>query len=158
MPPFSGNPASPTHSFPTTVIAGSLSLSPEIYPWISGPRHQSSSSQSTTPTGRNATARTGTSELIALPRLYAPARVEQSLGRNDGALASQKQSPPIRPVASPATIEANQGRRIHDAPFECAIPGCGATFTREYNLNRASSSSAECMVVSNRFEMPWKIT
>jgi hypothetical protein len=127
----------PTHPFPASVAASALPVSPEIRSRTSSLRDPPSYSQWATPTGQDVMA--GGSASLTLHQPYVPARVDQSLDRGDGAIVPQDESFMIRSVASPATKAANLGRRIHDARFECNIPGCGATFTRDYNLTRALS-------------------
>jgi hypothetical protein len=41
-------------------------------------------------------------------------------------------------VTTRATVEASERHRKMDAKFACPVPGCGVTFTRKYNLKRAS--------------------
>jgi hypothetical protein len=48
--------------------------------------------------------------------------------------------PGLRPVATPSVVAASKSRRSGkgEPQFQCPIEGCGTTFTREFNLNRAS--------------------
>jgi hypothetical protein len=131
-------PQWPTYPFPrpANVVKTPLPPSPDVHARISTLRYSASSSHEPNLTSRRDLA-ADTSGSITLPRLYVPTQIDQSLGRSDGVLGAQDQLSTLRPVGSVATIEASQGRRKQDAPFECTIPGCGSTFTREYNLNRA---------------------
>jgi hypothetical protein len=127
----------PTHPFPATasgVVARPLPESPEVrVSRISSPRDRPSSSQLDNPAGRGVTP--GIPPPIAIPELYSPARADHKLNRGDSTLAPRDQSI-LRPVASIRVLEESRTRRTQEAPFQCNIPGCGATFTREYNLNR----------------------
>ncbi|KAJ7822386.1 hypothetical protein B0H14DRAFT_2370777, partial [Mycena olivaceomarginata] len=38
-------------------------------------------------------------------------------------------------VTSESTKKASQIRRTQQAKYDCAVPGCGSTFTRRVNLN-----------------------
>jgi uncharacterized Zn-finger protein len=60
--------------------------------------------------------------------------------------------PGVRPVATPSVVAASISRRSGkgEPQFQCPIDGCGTTFTREFNLNRASLAQtrmtlAECI-------------
>lgn len=51
--------------------------------------------------------------------------------------------PPVPLVTSQATQAASASRRKSEALFACPIPGCGSTFTRQYNLRGHLRSHAD---------------
>ncbi|KAI5450516.1 hypothetical protein NCC49_002973 [Naganishia albida] len=57
---------------------------------------------------------------------------------------------PRAKVTTPATEMASRGRRTSDGLFECPVPGCGSTFTRQFNLKGHIRSHNE--------ERPYKCT
>ncbi|GHJ89182.1 hypothetical protein NliqN6_5584 [Naganishia liquefaciens] len=68
---------------------------------------------------------------------------------NDGGRASSNKIPRAK-VTTPATEVASRGRRTSDGLFECPVPGCGSTFTRQFNLKGHIRSHNE--------ERPYKCT
>nr|CDI52923.1 potential zinc finger protein [Melanopsichium pennsylvanicum 4] len=52
-------------------------------------------------------------------------------------------APPVPVVTSQATQAASASRRKSEALFACPIPGCGSTFTRQYNLRGHLRSHAD---------------
>ncbi|CDR98841.1 hypothetical protein [Sporisorium scitamineum] len=57
--------------------------------------------------------------------------------------ASSQLAPPVPVVTSQATQAASASRRKSEALFACPIPGCGSTFTRQYNLRGHLRSHAD---------------
>ncbi|KAJ9101099.1 hypothetical protein QFC21_003317 [Naganishia friedmannii] len=57
---------------------------------------------------------------------------------------------PRAKVTTPATEMASRGRRTSDGLFECPVPGCDSTFTRQFNLKGHIRSHNE--------ERPYKCT
>lgn len=56
---------------------------------------------------------------------------------------SRLRAPPVPVVTSQATQAASASRRKSEALFACPIPGCGSTFTRQYNLRGHLRSHAD---------------
>ncbi|CBQ72340.1 conserved hypothetical protein [Sporisorium reilianum SRZ2] len=56
---------------------------------------------------------------------------------------SSQLAPPVPVVTSQATQAASASRRKSEALFACPIPGCGSTFTRQYNLRGHLRSHAD---------------
>lgn len=56
---------------------------------------------------------------------------------------SRLAAPPVPVVTSQATQAASASRRKSEALFACPIPGCGSTFTRQYNLRGHLRSHAD---------------
>ncbi|KAJ9475179.1 Transcriptional regulator CRZ1 [Pseudozyma hubeiensis] len=56
---------------------------------------------------------------------------------------SSQLAPPVPVVTSQATQVASASRRKSEALFACPIPGCGSTFTRQYNLRGHLRSHAD---------------
>lgn len=59
------------------------------------------------------------------------------------AASSMLGAPPVPVVTSQATQAASASRRKSEALFACPIPGCGSTFTRQYNLRGHLRSHAD---------------
>ncbi|PWZ02097.1 hypothetical protein BCV70DRAFT_198376 [Testicularia cyperi] len=57
--------------------------------------------------------------------------------------SSMLSAPPVPVVTSQATQAASASRRKAEALFECPVPGCGSTFTRQYNLRGHLRSHAD---------------
>ena len=60
-----------------------------------------------------------------------------------GASSQSMLAPPVPVVTSQATQAASASRRKSEALFACPIPGCGSTFTRQYNLRGHLRSHAD---------------
>jgi hypothetical protein len=54
-------------------------------------------------------------------------------------------------VTTPATSAASASRRTSEANFVCPIPGCGSTFTRQFNL-KGKSSLPGALFSSSKYE------